>query len=79
VCCGGGNLNLEEKRRENETWIKVRVLGGLWRLFEGQNFKIMKISDDGGKISGLAGKWNISEILDSFFSKGRQKLCRGFY
>jgi hypothetical protein len=23
VCCGGGNLNLEEKGIENETWIKV--------------------------------------------------------
>jgi hypothetical protein len=64
VCCGGGNLNLEEKRRENETWIKVRVLGKFWHLFGWTNFKIMKILDDRGKISDLASKRDISEILD---------------
>jgi hypothetical protein len=60
VCCGGGNLNLEEKRRENKTCIKVRVLGGLWSIFGWQNFKIMKILDNKGKISDPAGKRDIS-------------------
>ena len=56
MCCGGGNLNLEEKRRENETGIKVRVSGGLWRLFGWTNFKILRILGDRTKILSPASK-----------------------
>ena len=62
MCCGGGNLNLEEKRRENETWIKVRALGGLWCLFRQTNFKILKISGDRVKILVPTDKRDISKI-----------------
>jgi hypothetical protein len=58
-------LNLEERRRENKTWIKIRVLGGLWSLSGWQNFKIIKISDNKEKISDPPDKRDISEISDS--------------
>jgi hypothetical protein len=62
-------MNLEEKRRANETCIKVRILGGLWRLFGWTNFKIIKISDGKGKISDPTGKREIAEISD-FLGRG---------
>ena len=60
MCCGGGNLNLEEKKIENETWIKVRALGGLWCLFRWTNFKILKISGDRVKILVPTDKRDVS-------------------
>jgi hypothetical protein len=63
TCCGGGNLNLEENRREKETWIKVRVSSGLWGLFGRTNLKILKISSDRAKISDPA----INRIFQKFW------------
>jgi len=64
VCYGGGNLNPEEKRRENETLIKNRALGELCCLFGQINFKILKISGDRVKISGPTDKWDILKISE---------------
>jgi hypothetical protein len=41
---------MKQDRRENETWIKVRVSCGLWGLFRRTNLKILKISGDRAKI-----------------------------
>ena len=64
MCYGGGNLNLEEKRRENETLIKNRALGELCCLFGQTNFEILKISGDRVKISGPNDKWDILKISE---------------
>jgi hypothetical protein len=56
VYCGGGNLNLEEKRRGNEMGIMVRVLGGFWCLFVQTYFKFLKILGYRVKIWGPVGK-----------------------
>ena len=60
---GGGNLNLEGKKREMKRglMLEYRVSFG---VYLGYNFKFLKISGDRAKNSGPTGKWGISEILE---------------
>ena len=66
-------MNLEEKRRENETLIKNRALGELCCLFGQINFKILKISGDRVKISGPTDNWDILKISEFIVMVAIQK------
>jgi hypothetical protein len=62
---------------ENETWIKLRVLGGLWRLFGWQNFKNMKILGNRGM--GYLGNFAVLQTVSRLGrhpQAGRQR-CSG--